>query len=80
MPPLSPEAGLPALFAVTAANHLPYYAHLPILVVIISLVYSATRFDEWPLILREAFRWGVRLLFFLMVIVAVLYALVMFLG
>jgi hypothetical protein len=42
-----------------------YLVDLPLMVVLISLVYSATRFDEWPAILREALRWGVRLLAFL---------------
>src|SRR2546429_6344458 len=41
------------------------YWHLPVLVVIVSLVYSATRVDRWDLILKEAFRWGLRLLTFL---------------
>jgi hypothetical protein len=51
------------------------YWHLPLLIVVISLVYSATRFDEWGPILREALRWGLRLTMFLLVIAAVLYAL-----
>jgi hypothetical protein len=51
----------------------PYYWHLPILIVVISLVYSATRFDGWKPIVREAVRWGLRLSAFLFVIVAVLY-------
>ena len=74
-PPLPPaaEQALSALFAQATPGHLPYYWHLPILVVIVSLVYSATRFDEWGLILREALRWGLRLLFFLLVIVVLLY-------
>src|SRR5438270_837005 len=38
----------------------PYYWHLPILIVVISLVYSATRFDEWQPIVRVAVRWGLR--------------------
>jgi hypothetical protein len=68
MPTLPLPAADPALFA-----QVPYYAHLPILIVIISLVYSATRFDQWGPILREALRWGLRLLLFLVVIVVVLY-------
>jgi hypothetical protein len=47
--------------------------HLPILIVIISLVYSATRYDEWGPILREALRWGLRLAGFLVVIGVALY-------
>jgi hypothetical protein len=67
------EAGLAPLFA------LGYYWHLPILIVVISLVYSATRFDDWGPILREAFRWGLRLTAFLAVIVAALYVLATYL-
>jgi hypothetical protein len=51
------------------------YWHLPVLIVLISLVYSATRFDQWGPIFREAFRWGLRLAGFLAVIALVLYAL-----
>jgi hypothetical protein len=47
--------------------------HLPVLIVIISLVYSATRYDEWSPIFREAFRWGLRLAGFLVVIGVALY-------
>ena len=54
-------------------SHWLYYLHVPVLLILISLVYSATRFDQWHLILREAFRWGMRLLTFLVVIVIVLY-------
>jgi hypothetical protein len=61
------------LFAQTS-SHLLYYVHVPVLLILISLVYSATRFDQWNLILREAVRWGLRLLLFLVVIVVVLYA------
>ncbi len=58
---------MPALFA------LHYYWHLPILIVLISMVYSATRYDQWDLIIREAFRWGLRLTGFLLAILGVLY-------
>ena len=57
----------------------PIYYHLPILIVLISLVYSATRFDEWPAILRDAFRWTVRMAGFLLVIGVALYAVATFL-
>jgi hypothetical protein len=50
-----------------------YVIDLPLLVVLISLVYSATRYDQWPAILHEAFRWGVRLLGFLGAITLLLY-------
>ena len=48
------------------------YWELPILIVLVSLVYSATRFDRWDLILREAFRWGLRMGLFLAGIVLIL--------
>ena len=39
-------------------GHNIYLIDLPLLIVLISLVYSATRFDEWGAILREAVRWN----------------------
>ena len=42
------------------------YWHFPILLVTISLVYSATRYEKWPDILREAVTWGSRMAFFLL--------------
>jgi hypothetical protein len=48
------------------------YWDLPILIVVVSLVYSATRFDRWDYILREAFRWGMRMALFLLGIVLIL--------
>ena len=71
MPPLLPILE-PALAPLAA---IPYYWHLPILIVVVSLVYSATRFDEWGPILREAFRWGLRLAAFLVAIGIALYVL-----
>ena len=50
-----------------------YLIDLPLLIVLVSLVYSATRYDEWAPILKEAERWGVRLVLFLAVIGLVLY-------
>jgi len=50
-----------------------YLRDLPLLLLLISLVYSATRFDRWGPILREAFRWGLRLAAFLVAIGVVLY-------
>jgi hypothetical protein len=41
------------------------YWDLPILIVVVSLVYSATRYDGWDAILREAVRWGGRMTLFL---------------
>jgi hypothetical protein len=56
-------------------GHNIYFVDLPLLIVLISLVYSATRFDEWGAILREALRWGFRLLLFLVAIGFALYLL-----
>jgi len=50
-----------------------FYWHLPLVIVLISLVYSATRYDQWNLILREALRWGVRLTGFLFAVIFVLF-------
>jgi hypothetical protein len=50
------------------------YLQLPIVIVVISLVYSATRYDEWSSILIEAFRWGSRMVLFMLVIGLVLFA------
>jgi hypothetical protein len=55
--------------------HNIYLIDLPLLIVLISLVYSATRYDEWGPILREAFRWGLRLVAFLVAICVALYLL-----
>lgn len=52
---------------------LSMYAQLPILIVLISLVYSATRYDRWDLILREALRWGSRMAVFLLAVGVVLF-------
>lgn len=51
------------------------YWHLPILLVVVSLVYSATRHDEWRQIGREALRWGTRMALFLGGIALVLFLL-----
>jgi hypothetical protein len=51
------------------------YWHLPILIIVVSIVYSATRYDVWPMIFREAFRWGVRMTLFLLGIGLALFAL-----
>ena len=52
-----------------------YLVHLPILIVIVSLVYSATRYDQWRPILKEALRWGLRLTGFLAAVAVVLWVL-----
>jgi hypothetical protein len=49
------------------------YWHLPVVILLISLVYSATRFEHWGAIVQEAWRWGLRMLGFLVAIAAVLY-------
>jgi hypothetical protein len=55
------------------------YVHLPILIVVVSLVYSATRHDRRDKIVREALHWGVRMTTFLLTIGLVLFALSTFL-
>jgi hypothetical protein len=50
------------------------YFHLPLMLLIISLVYSATRHEDWDEILGEAFRWGIRMFGFILCVAAVLYA------
>jgi hypothetical protein len=49
-------------------DHNIYLIDLPLLLVLVSLVYSATRFDQWGPILHEALRWGLRLAAFLVAI------------
>lgn len=51
------------------------YWDLPVLLVIFSLVYSATRHDRWDRILREAFGWGLRVGGFLLGVGVLLYVL-----
>lgn len=51
------------------------YWDLPILLVVVSLVYAATRHDRWDRILHEAFGWGVRIFGFLTAIGVGLYVL-----
>jgi hypothetical protein len=53
-----------------------YWLDLPLLIVLVSLVYSATRYDQWGPILREAVRWGVRLVVFLAVICLALFGMI----
>ena len=49
------------------------YWHLPLMLLVISLVYSATRHEDWDEILGEAFRWGIRMFGFMLLVAAVLY-------
>lgn len=53
------------------------YWHLPFLVLAISLVYSAMRYDQWDAILNETFRWGLRMFGFMVAIAVVLYVFAM---
>jgi hypothetical protein len=48
------------------------YWELPVLIVLVSLVYSATQYDRWDYILRESVRWGLRMALFLIGIVLIL--------
>jgi hypothetical protein len=49
------------------------YFHLPILLLVISMVYSATRYDRWENIARETMRWVLRMVVFLGGIAVVMY-------
>ncbi len=49
------------------------YLHLPFMLLVISLVYSATRHEQWDDILVEAFRWGIRMLGFMLLVAIVLF-------
>jgi len=55
------------------------YLHLPILIVVVSLVYSATRHDNWHKIVREAVHWGFRMTTFLLTIGLILFCISTFL-
>jgi integral membrane sensor domain MASE1 len=57
---------------VTLLAAAPIYWHLPFMLLVISIVYSATRFDDWDAILYETFRWGSRMLGFMAAIAVVL--------
>jgi hypothetical protein len=61
----------PALFAASI------YWHLPILVILISLVYAATRFDEWDRILHYAWRVAV---FYILVFMGSVFVVLWFLS
>jgi len=41
------------------------YLQLIVLIVVISMVYSATRYDDWESIFVEAYRWGRNMFLFL---------------
>lgn len=63
------------LLAVTGAS---IYLQLPVVIIIISFVYSATRYDDWPSICHEAFRWAWRMATFLLGIALALYVVSLF--
>ena len=65
------EGGRPGMSLFAAS----IYWDLPVLLVVVSLVYSATRHDRWDRILKEAVGWGVRIAGFLALIGVTLYAL-----
>jgi hypothetical protein len=49
------------------------YLQLPVVLALVSLVYSATRFERWRPILLEAVHWGWRMTAFLLAIGVILY-------
>ena len=49
------------------------YWHFPVLLILVSLVYSATRYDEWDLILHHAIRGGVYVVVFMGTVFLVLW-------
>lgn len=49
------------------------YWHLPILVVLVSLVYSATRYDDWRRIFHHALRGGIYVVVFMGAVFLFLY-------
>jgi hypothetical protein len=51
-----------------------YLIDLPLLIVLVSLTYSATRYEKWSSIFLETFRWMGQLIFFLGGIALLLYA------
>lgn len=59
----------------TIPVHNPYYWDLPIVLMIVSLIYSATRHEDWRSIFVETLRWILRLVTFLGGIGVVLYLL-----
>jgi choline-glycine betaine transporter len=74
---MNPLFGANALLVPLFGSGGVVWLHLPVLIIVISLVYGATRFDDWPHILREARRWVVRLTGFLFIVVFVLFVLAM---
>jgi hypothetical protein len=54
------------------------YWHLPIVIILVSLVYSATRFEKWDAIAVEAMRWGLRMAVFLVGVSVILFVVAQF--
>ena len=54
------------------------YWHLPLMLLVISVVYSATRHEQWDEILIEAFRWGIRMFGFMLLVAVVLFGVSIF--
>jgi len=50
-----------------------FFWYLPPLFMFVGLVYSATKYDEWPAIFRDALWWQIRLLVFLASLGLVIY-------
>jgi hypothetical protein len=55
------------------SNSISIYLDLPLLLIIVSLIYAATRHDRWDKILSEAIHWGIRIVIFLLSIGLILY-------
>lgn len=64
---------LAELSTLAAVNSEIYWRDLPILIIIVSIVYGATRYDDWSHIVREGIRWVVRLTGFLVAVMLILF-------
>jgi hypothetical protein len=53
------------LLAAAAPSSLDVFLHFPILLILVNLVFSASRFDDWPHILHHAFKGVIYILTFL---------------
>lgn len=65
--------GVAAYMALTGEIRPTVYLQLPVVLALVSLVYSATRFERWRPIMLEAVHWGWRMTAFLLAIGLVLY-------
>jgi hypothetical protein len=65
---------MPLIWAVQFGGESPYWHLLP-LVIVISIVYSGTRHEQWPLIWRRALRLTVFIVTFLAVTLGMLWGL-----